>query len=202
MALDLWAGHLDRALTEAEADLLLGFLPPERQKRLVRLRDKLRRKEPLCAYALLRIALRERYGWQELPQMAYSPQGKPYFPQYSEVQFNLSHTDGAVLVAISNQAVGVDIEKIRPIRQQTMEQVANTASEEAFFQTWVRREARTKYRGIGVAGMIREEPPLQNGEYYYPLEIFSGYVAGVATCSKGAPETIRRYTVDEILRHV
>ena len=51
---------------------------------------------------------------------AYTPHGKPYFPEHPDVHFNLSHTAGAVLVGLSDRPVGVDIEHIRPVSQRTM----------------------------------------------------------------------------------
>ena len=87
---------------------MLPLLPPERQERLLRIKQSEKRREPLCAYLILRHALWEQYRWRELPPIRLTSLGKPYFPDFPEVHFNLSHTTGAVLVALSGEPVGVE----------------------------------------------------------------------------------------------
>ena len=198
MSIDLWAARLERPLTEREAAAMLALLPPERRQRLERLRQPEKRREPLCAYLLLRLALREAFGWRDLPPIALSAMGKPYFPASPEVHFNLSHTAGAVLVALSDRPVGADIERIRPVSQRAMRRLADVATERAFFESWVRREARAKRGGAGVGTMLSAEEPLQPGEQFYLLDTFPGYVAGAATRGGGPPNPVRRYALDEI----
>lgn len=199
MSIELWAARLKRPLTEAETSALLALLPPERRERVLRVKQTEKRREVLSAYWLLRLALRERYSWQELPEIRRSSLGKPCFPEYPEVHFNLSHTSGAVLVGVSDQPVGVDIEKIRPVSEGTMERLAGVTAEDAFFRSWVRREARVKRTGGGVGTMMRTEPPLRPGEFYYELETFPGYAAGVATGSREEPGAVRKCILDEML---
>lgn len=199
MAIELWAARLERPLTARESEAMLRMLPEERRERVLRLKQEEKRREPLCAYLILRMALWEQYRWRQLPEIAHSSFGKPYFPDHPDVHFNISHTTGAVLVGLSDQPVGVDIEKIRPVSQRAMERLADVRTEQAFFQSWVRREARAKRGGTGVGTMLASETPLQYGEYFYELDTFPGYVAGVATRGREAPGTLRRYSLDEIL---
>ena len=154
---------------------------PGRQERLLRIKQSEKRREPLCAYLILRHALWEQYRWRELPPIRLTSLGKPYFPDFPEVHFNLSHTTGAVLVALSGEPVGVDIEHIRPVSERAMRRLADVTTERAFFQSWVRREARAKRSGAGVGTMLASETLLQPGERFYFLDTFPGYVAGVAT---------------------
>lgn len=198
MSIELWAARLERELTEAETASMMAMLPAERRERLLRVKQKERWREPLCAYMILCHALWEQYAWRELPPMAYSSLGKPYFPDFPEVSFNLSHTRGAVLVGLSDEPIGVDIERIRPVGQKAMQRLANVTSERAFFQSWVRREARTKRTGDGIGTMLESETPMQTGEHFYELETFPGYVAGVATRSSAVPGVVRKYQLDEM----
>ena len=108
MSIELWAARLERPLTERETEAMLPLLPPERQERLLRIKQSEKRREPLCAYLILRHALWEQYRWRELPPIPLTSLGKPYFPDFPEVPFNLSHTIGAVLVALSGEPVGVE----------------------------------------------------------------------------------------------
>lgn len=199
MAVEIWAALLDRPLTEREEGALLTLMPPERRERLERVRDRAKWREPLCAYAILRQALWEKYRWKELPEIVRSSLGKPSFPAFPTVHFNLSHTGGAVLIALSDQPVGVDIERIRPVSERAMKRLADVATEEAFFQSWVRREARSKRSGAGIGTMMEGETPLQYGEYFYYVDTFPGYVAGVATRSADGLGKIRRFSLEQMV---
>ena len=154
----------------------------------------------------------DQYRWRELPPIRLTSLGKPYFPDFPEVHFNLSHTTGAVLVALSGEPVGVDIEHIRPVSERAMRRLADVTTERAFFQSWVRREARAKRSGAGVGTMLASETPLQpvyeshrkieslpRLERFYFLDTFPGYVAGVATRDGGPPGQVRKYSLDEMM---
>ena len=171
MSIELWAARLERPLTERETAAMLRLLPEARRERLLRIKQPEKRREPLCAYLILRHALWEQYRWRELPEIRLSSFGKPYFPEHPDVHFNLSHTAGAVLVGLSDRPVGVDIEHIRPVSQRTMRRLADVGTERAFFQSWVRREARTKRSGTGVGTMLSAEEPLRPGEQFYLLDL-------------------------------
>ena len=200
MAIKLWAGHLEHPLTAEETECLTALLPPGRQERLLRVKDPSRRREPLCAYLLLRLALRETYGWKTLPDIALSPQGKPCFPDHSDVHFNLSHTSGAVLAGVSDAPIGVDIERLRPVSPAALRRLAPGVEERDFFPCWVRREARAKLDGAHMDALLRAETPLREGEFYYPLDTFPGYAAGVATNHPEPPSPVSLYTLDELMR--
>ena len=195
MSIELWAARLERPLTDRETAAMLRLLPEERRQRLERLKQPEKRREPLCAYLFLRRALWEQYRWRDLPEIRLSSFGKPYFPEHPDIHFNLSHTAGAVLVALSDRPVGVDIEHIRPVSQRAMQRLAGVVSERAFFENWVRREARAKRSGAGVGTTLSAEEDLPPGEQFYLLDTFPGYVAGVSTRGGGPPGQVRRYTL-------
>jgi len=199
MAVRCWAVRLERTLTQQEMETLLALLPRQRRERLLQMRKEEKRQEMLCAWALLRLALRQQYGWKDWPEIAYTSLGKPYFPENPEVHFSISHTHGAVLVALADQPVGADLEKIRPMKLQTMEQVAGVTEEEAFFSIWVRREARGKRSGEGIASMLRQEPPVLPEENYHALDLFPGYAAGIAADRFDSIKKVYKYTLDEML---
>ena len=197
MAVNLWAARMERPLEPGEVQRLLPLLPPERRERLLRLPSE-KRREPLCAWLLLRLALRETLEWTELPSVALTDRGKPFFPDHPQVQFNLSHTEGAVLAGISDCPIGVDIEKIRPVAPRLMAQVG-VETAEAFFAVWVRREARTKCSVRGIGASLRQEPPMEPGELCRELEIFPGYAACAASRGGTLPESVRICSVEELL---
>lgn len=131
--------------------VLYGALGPEGQERRL-------------AYVLLKQALVDVYGLAELPAVARCPGGKPWFPQYPQIHFNLSHTAGAAVCALHDQAVGVDVERLRP----PPVHLARGMAAEPFFREWTAREAAVKRRGgsaLALRGPFPPEPlcrPVEN----------------------------------------
>jgi 4'-phosphopantetheinyl transferase len=102
-------------------------------------------------------------------RLQYSEHGKPSLDGSrggEELQFNLSHTQGAVLLGICRQrAVGVDIERVREdfsvqeianrffsqTEQQALMNLPEAEQRPAFFRCWTRKEAFLKARGHGLS---------------------------------------------------
>ena len=197
MAVELWAMQLERPLTAEETEVLTALLPSGRRARLERIRDAARRQEPLCAYFILRRAVWEQYHWQELPPLALTGKGKPYFPDIPAVHFSISHTNGAVLAALSAAPVGVDVERLRPVGERVMRRLADTQDPAVFFAHWVQREAMTKQNGMGVGASLHREPAAEAGVCCQMLDLFPGYAAAVA--SEESVGSLRRYTLESLL---
>lgn len=88
--------------------------------------------------------------------------GKPYI-KGGGAQFSVSHTKGAVCVALSDSEteIGVDIErKDRRISEKLKErtlsknELAKLVTDEDFLRMWVQKEAFLKRTGIGLTTMI------------------------------------------------
>ena len=195
MDIQLFAVKLDRPLTDEETDALLRIMPDERRARLMRMPKSELRQEPLCAYGILYMALRAMYGWKILPRMRYSKYGKPGFEDFPEVQFNISHTRGAVLVGLHDEPLGVDIERIRPVSERTMQRIAGTTTKQDFFESWVRRESRSKWNGAGLSSIREEESPAMRGERIVYLETFPNYAACVCTHSDAHVADVRTFNI-------
>ncbi len=85
--------------------------------------------------------------------------GKPYLKYYSDVHFNLSHSQSYVACAVSDTPVGVDIEYIHNIDLNLAKQffygkeydyiLNNSNKNKAFFELWVLKESYMKMTGLG-----------------------------------------------------
>ena len=121
------------------------------------------------AYGLLARAVRLVWEMDKLPEIARHPNGKPYFPGHPERQFNLSHSGGLALCALSDAPVGADIEVIRPRRENLPAYVFKGKDYEryqtlggdwnAFYTLWTEVESVIKYTGEGLKAYRRAELP-------------------------------------------
>jgi 4'-phosphopantetheinyl transferase len=88
------------------------------------------------------------------------------FPTKTGLEFNLSHTAGAVLVGVCrDRQIGVDIERIHEDfdleeiaarfftgpEQECLQSLPRAAQARRFFQFWTRKEAILKARGDGLS---------------------------------------------------
>ncbi len=160
---ELWLVDLDACGPGLQA--LEGAVPRlsaedrERASRVPQPHEAARR---LAAYTALRIAIERMVG----PQMrgrafVRNAGGKPTLEGVS-VQFNLSHTEDLALIGVAwAQPIGVDLEKVRPVKMDPRhidaicaagaglgrEPLPGKNTVHAFLQAWARLEAFTKARG-------------------------------------------------------
>ena len=186
-----------RPLSDEEANALLARLPKGLRERLAR-KTGAARDESLFAYALLAHALHDRCGWEALPEVAFGAHGKPYFPSCPDVFFSLSHSRGAVLLAVHDHSIGADIERLRPVSEQ-MRARFQASDDVSFWQLWVQRESRCKRRGISAVALRGGEvPPLPN-ERVFAFSPLPNYVAGICTASGEKTDKLTRLTVEELI---
>lgn len=106
-------------------------------------------------------------------KFAYGRYGKPVLagPEGAYLKFNLSHSDGQALYAITLDCeLGVDIERVRPVQDvtQIVERFFSAAEYQvfanlptgqqltAFFNSWTRKEAFLKATGEGLTRSLDE----------------------------------------------
>ena len=127
----------------------------------------------IIARALLRKVLASQL---QLPSqkisIAYSINGKPHLPDYPNLKFNISHTDGAIAIAISSDLnIGVDIEhqdrkfEFHRLEDFLYSESEQTRGEESFLKVWTIKEAIMKAKGIGLSQPLNtiELSTLENG---------------------------------------
>lgn len=92
--------------------------------------------------------------------------GKPYLKNYSDVHFNLSHSQKYVACGVSDSPVGVDIEYIHDVDLNLAKQffngfeyeyiLNNSNKTKAFFELWVLKESYMKMTGLGFRLALNE----------------------------------------------
>ena len=147
-------------LPQARLELLEAALPQGRRAKAAACRKPEARAACAVGYHLVRYAARALMLPPPKADFAIHQGGKPYIPELP-FHFNLSHSDGLVVLAVSKtHPVGVDIEKIRPLRPGFAERWL-TASEQAALAhaedreaatilLWTAKEAAAKKSGTGL----------------------------------------------------
>lgn len=150
------------------------------------------------AYALLAHAVRQVCGLYTLPAISRTEQGKPFFPDFPQLHFNLSHSGSFALCALDDSPVGADIETIRPHHPRLADRVCSPSElawvnaqpdpRRALLSLWTKKEARVKRDGCGLTVPLREiyvpcdEDAVLDGLHFGSLSGDS-WVAAVCGCS-------------------
>lgn len=151
---------------------------------------------------LLALAAKEAWGLSPLPEIALLEGGKPFFPGYPGLHFNLSHSGDLALCALDGAPVGVDIQIVKQWRPSLPRRVCSTEELAwlegqpefwpAFTLLWALKEARVKESGIGLTSPIRNirvplpgpEPVLFDGLRF---RSWSGPGWAAAVCGRSEP---------------
>lgn len=156
--LDTNRGDATRALAET--------LSADEHDRSGRFRHTVDRDRFIACRGILRLLLGQRLGVDpQSLRLATSGYGKPRLLGAETLDFNVSHSKGEALIAISDRGeVGVDIEHLRPLdplqlsrtvfsmqEQDELRATDPSLRQSAFFNGWVRKEAVLKADGRGLS---------------------------------------------------
>lgn len=139
------------------------------------------------AREMLREALREEYGLDELPAFDVADGGKPSLHGFSDIHFNISHCPTAVAVAVDAEPVGIDIESVRRYRPEVARRImsaedirrieASDTPDTAFTALWTRAEALAKLYGRSIFDVPSLDPSTARLETIYCQD----YIYTIAT---------------------
>lgn len=126
-----------------------------------------------AAHRLLDEAVKRLYGIEKY-SLVRGERGKPFFREYPDIFFNLSHCRGLVVCAVSDCENGADAELVRPCSKNAakriftgneMRFVSDSADpDESFFRIWTLKEAVGKALGTGIFSNLKNyEFRFENG---------------------------------------
>ena len=105
--------------------------------------------------------------------------GKPYITGYEQWHFSITHTAGMIWIAVSDEPVGIDAEKIRnaDLRiakrffadQENLRIENSENNDRCFFEIWTKKEAYLKYTGKGL------RTPLRSFDVFELAHIFESF---------------------------
>lgn len=161
--MDILLLQVDSKLTWRELEGYLGCLSAARRTGIMKKKSDGDRINALLSQLLILSELSRR---TKLPlkklKFEFGAHGKPYL-KGGEIQFSLSHTNGAICAAFSDkEEIGIDIErKDRRIsdsmykRVLSDEEMFHLTSNADFLRFWVQKEAFLKRLGIGITRDLR-----------------------------------------------
>lgn len=141
-------------------------------------------------------------------EFAYKNNGKPYIKN-KNIYFNISHKDNIVICGLFEYECGVDIEKIKPYKQNLAERICSPDEikllsqsdnkDEAFAKIWTVKESYLKYKGIGIAANLQSvEKSIQEENLYIYTQRYKEYV--ITACLPVKSETeIHKVNFDMII---
>lgn len=119
-------------------------------------------KENANAKELLKESLKKDYNISEY-EIIYNEYNKPYLKN-EKIYFNISHSNGMIVLVISDKEIGVDIEYFVYKESVVRKYFTNNEQNEIlnsknkvydFTRIWVMKEAFVKMKGIGISyGLI------------------------------------------------
>lgn len=167
--IEVWC--VEAAAPESVIRRLETVLSTKERERAARFKFERDRNAFVAARGGLRVLLARYLGVSPAGiDFVYGPKGKPSLPD-SRIEFNVSHTEGAVLLAFAQECpLGVDIECVRPVQDMMQIARANFCREEgqelaglpeehrlrAFFLCWTRKESYIKATGNGLSTALSE----------------------------------------------
>ncbi len=196
-------------------NLLLPWLPAKRQKTLQKIRHTQARLTSGVGLLLLRLGM-HKLGINDfsLNEVIYSDSNKPHSP--SRYDFNISHSSCMVVSAISdNSVIGIDTEKIRPIKREKFSGLLAVSATETtamnsdeFFDLWTKKEAVLKADGTSGVWNRREVKVsgssafLKGGIWHLAtVKLADDYVTNIASSSIITETDIKQIpvSVEELL---
>ncbi len=159
------AVHGDTVRDTARFDACLGAVSDDRRARVLSLIKPEARRLSLCAGLALDACLRT-VGLREPDEpITRDEHGCPRLTAHPAWQFSLSHSGDWAVCALADAPVGIDVERVRPVRIDALarryftEQEAallitlpDTERQIAFFRLWTAKESVLKAQGIGLSG--------------------------------------------------
>lgn len=155
--------RVDEIINQDVFNYLLSFLSKQKQEKVNQLYFDIDKKLSLFAEIIVRILVCKKLNINNTKIVFNKGRyGKPHIKGYPNFHYNISHTRNAIAIALSDNSIGVDIEKVGKAQLKiatlfftTIEQeYINEAFSKAdirFYEVWTKKEAYIKYIGKGLS---------------------------------------------------
>lgn len=190
--------------SEANLMMAIDMVSTSRRDKAMNYINDIDRKQSVIAELLLRHALRETYSVTHLPEMCFGQNGKPMLQGENMPYFNISHCTLAVVCAVSDEEIGIDVEPYSSYCEDVAREVFNDeelayvlGSPMRFAELWTMKESYLKYTGTGLSDKLRLLLPQVAGLHFRSFHNGNGYCC--TTCAPDTNVSVPVYTDKESL---
>ncbi len=138
-----------------------SFLDKEKKREFLSATNENRKLSILISQGFAKEKISREY---DIPKndivFSVSDRGKPYCKSHPHIYFSLSHSGNFVAFAVSDKEIGIDIEKLRPAKDNLVKRVCSQNEIDAiycsenphikFTEIWTKKEAYLKALGTGI----------------------------------------------------
>ncbi len=148
-------------ISEEELQNELKLMLPRRRERILRYKKKGDRVRSIAGEILAKRMLKSLYDVDN-PEIYHDEKGKP-FTDIEGVNLSISHSENMVVCVISENPVGIDVEKIKPFNYKLINKVCTDRESEyvlsdkdekdillRFYEVWTAKEGYFKREGTGI----------------------------------------------------
>jgi 4'-phosphopantetheinyl transferase len=180
MEIKVYAIHKTYGLSNLDFKKAASLLSKEKKQRIEKFKNIEDAESSLLGELLNRYMIQIEYNvpFKEI-YFKYNPYGKPYWPERTDCFFNISHSGDWVVGVIGNKALGIDIEKIKPIDINVAKHVfsdielaglmrlSELDAINYFYEIWTYKESYIKALGKGFSHNPKSFTILQKGTRIY-----------------------------------
>ncbi len=174
--------------------LAASTLSKERQEKISKFYHDVDKRLSLCGEMYIRYLMEKMYcikGEDIIIQK--NNYGKPYLKECNDIFFNISHTRNAIVVAVSSNEVGIDIEKLVAPPYDIIDSVFSKKEKEIiekedvnktsfFYSIWTRKESYLKWLGTGINEQLNLIDTMSIDSCFFKMQNVQGYM--VTVCSE------------------
>lgn len=220
--LDISKNSLTAYLLHIDSDIelkeeYLELISKRRKDKIVKFRfEKDKKRSLLCGLLIRHIAGNEMGFSKNKLKLGYGKYGKPYFSEFPEYHFSVSHTDKKIVYAHSDKPLGIDIEEISSFKSSYLSIAKkyftsdecryifeSNDKEKRFFEIWTSKEAFVKCTGEGLYRSLNSFNVLSlPSDYRYISRIYKEAV--ITACCNGSESemNLKEITLEELLNGI
>ncbi|MGE8553543.1 MAG: 4'-phosphopantetheinyl transferase family protein [Chryseobacterium jejuense] len=224
----IYCVHIDQLLDETLFQEMLQYVSPEKKEKIQRFRKPIDAVRSLLGDLIIRYILCKHYGFYN-NEIGYGYQelGKPYLLQHPHLHFSISHSGDWVVGVVSNNLVGIDIEKITEVKEdlaslalcaeehQKLQALHKMDQNPFFFKLWTLKESYVKATGTGLSeglntleitihqeniSMKKNEKPIH--AYFETMELQQKHQLSLCSLSKNLHRDMRLFLFNEFTEEV
>lgn len=169
---------------------VVAFLPKERVNRINRYKNIEDKKLSAISYLLCIYALRDCFSLKN-PIIETDEKGKPFLPDCPNIHFNISHCKAGCVCAVSDKAIGIDIQNyveyshevaVKVCSRRELEHIDKSENKSvAFTKIWAMKESYLKMRGDGICVDLKG---IDVFEVVDLIRVSNGYNYVIAVCKE------------------